>query len=331
MTTKRPNERVFSLNLWFCIRFFSLSLVIFLPVGPVDGQILQPHGYEEVTHLRVMKGDLTVEFVDNSAFGPHHRKGYNGIASLLYRDKDKSLFVPEYAGFNLEHIFGGDSLSQLFEPRDHPMSLYRKSDDAVLLYQSLTPESKVESLTEFNLVAPYYIDVTFSCVIHDPEFFRHNYAGLFWASYIDQPSDKRIYFSGISDEDSTVRWIGAYSERHGEASTHRAINEKVDFYFADDFNARLASHFSNYRFAAPFYYGRFEEMAFACFFNTDQVIRFSQSPTGGGPSSPAWDFQFLIPDPKPGQVYTFTARLIYKPFTSALDIQEEFTRWIGKD
>ncbi|MEX1241938.1 MAG: hypothetical protein WEB30_19615, partial [Cyclobacteriaceae bacterium] len=157
---------------------------------------LKPQGYEALNILTVERGDLNAVFVDNTGFKPDHRPGYNGIAQLYHVQEDSSVFVPALAGFNLEHVFGGDSLYQLFEPRLHPMTLYRKTDDEVLLYQTPTPLSGVESLTSFKAASPHYIDITFECIFHQEGFFTHDYAGLFWASYIHEPDDKKIYFKG---------------------------------------------------------------------------------------------------------------------------------------
>ncbi len=327
---RRPVNRILSPVFGKVDRWY-IALIFFIPGFCLPGQSLLPSGYQEIGNIRIEHGELIVEYVDNEELEPGHRKGYNGIASLRHRKEDNSIFVPSFAGFNLEHIFGGDSLDQLFEPRLHPMQLYRKDDRTVLLYQSPTPISGIESLTEFTLTEPHYIDVQFSCVVHNPDFFRHGYAGLFWASYIHQPADPKIYFKGTSGEDPTIQWIDAYSSKHGDASTHRHILENSYFYFAENFNAPLASHFSSYRFSAPFYYGRFGEMVFAYFFKTDQVIRFSQSPTGGGPGNPAWDFQFLIPNPFPGTIYSYRARVIYKPFVTAGDVENEYQQWSRKN
>lgn len=288
---------------------------------------LKPEGYEKQSVITIESGNLKAIFVDNTEVKPHHKAGYNGIAQLSHAEEDALLFVPDYAGFNLEHIFGGDSLYQLFEPRRHPMTLLWKGSNEVCLYQEATPLSGVESLTEFKVVKPHYIDITFYCILHDEGFFRHAYAGLFWASYIQKPEDKRIFFKGISENDTTVTWIPAYSDQHGVNSTHRSITDKNNFFFAENFNARLANHYSKFRFTDPFYFGRFGKMVLAYFFDTKDVIRFSQSPTGGGESNPAWDFQYLIPSPERGRKYSFKVRMVYKPFISKEDISDEFAKW----
>jgi len=292
-----------------------------------DELSLKPSGYLQSDAITVENGNLKVVFVDNKEFGDVHRAGYNGIAELWHKNQDSTLFVPFYAGFNLEHVFGGDSLVELFEPRRHPMTLYRKSDNEVLLYQEPTPISGVESLTEFKVVEPHFIDITFKCIFHDLSFFQNDYAGLFWASYILRPVDKKIYFKGVSDEKPAPYWIESYSKKHGLKSTHREISDNNGFYFADNFNAVLASHFSDYRYIDPFYYGKFHKMALAFLFDTGELIRFSQSPTGGGETNPAWDFQYLIPNPKKDHIYSFNSRMIYKPFISKEDIEQEYKNW----
>ncbi|MDZ4707754.1 MAG: hypothetical protein SH818_05070 [Saprospiraceae bacterium] len=272
-------------------------------------------------------GNLKAIFVDNSAFGAQHLAGYNGIASLRHIAEDSSLFAPRYAGINLEHIFGGDSLEELFEPRKHRMTLFRKSDTSVILYQEPTPISGVESLIEFTLVPANYIDVNFKCILHKASFFAHGYAGLFWASYIDRPLDKKIYFMGQKKSEKEATWIEAYSSLHGVSSTHRSIHDNLDLFFVENFNASLAKNYSDYHFVQPYYFGRFRNMVFAYMFESGKLIRFAQSPTGGGPASPAWDFQYIIPKPKTGKIYGFKFRAVYKPFISREDIQQEYNKW----
>jgi hypothetical protein len=314
-----------------------LYLVMIIPVScqirksgkdAGDRPTLRPEKLEPQSVIRLSNGVINAVFVDNASFGEHHRAGYNGIAELTHRSQDSSVFVPFYAGFNLEHIFGGDSLAELFEPRKHPMELFRIADDEVLLYQSPTPLSAVESRTVFRLTDPHCIDVIFRFVIHSGEFFQHGYAGLFWASYIHEPPDRNIYFKGSMEGWDSIGWISAYSTKHGLNSTHLGSYDKVEAYFAPNFNATLASHFSDYRYDRPFYYGRFHNMVLAFLFKPAAGIRFSQSPTGGGGLNPAWDFQLIVPDFEVGKEYSFHARIIYKVFSGEDDMEEEFENWI---
>jgi hypothetical protein len=203
------------------------------------------------------------------------------------------------------------------------------SDSEVELHQPATPLSQVESWTRFKLVPPHYIDVIFRCIIHSNDFFQQGFAGLFWASYINKPADKKIYFWGREKDQEVYQWIGAWSPSHGVESTHIGENDYYILHTVPGFDMTLVNNYSNYQFNKLFYYGRFNNMVFAYLFaKTDpQIIRFSQSPTGGGGPNPAWDFQFIIPDYQVGQEYTFTARLIYKKFISPEDIRDEFDHW----
>lgn len=282
--------------------------------------------------ISISAGDLGAVFIDNEAYGENHKAGYNGISELRHSAQDSNLFVPFYAGFNLEHIFAGDSLTNLFEPRRVPMELKRLSKNSVELYQAETPLSHVESWTTFKMVPPHYIDVNFRCIIRSGEFFKHGYAGIFWASYINGPSDKKIYFHGKENGSEELKWIGASTPKHGVESTHIEVNDNFDLFAVPGFNVTLANHYSNYRFAEPFYYGRFDNMVFAYMFEEpkDGIIRFSQSPTGGGSGNPAWDFQFIIPDFEVGKEYSFNTRLVYKEWKNKEDIISEYKRWSNK-
>jgi hypothetical protein len=236
-----------------------------------------------------------------------------------------------YAGFNLEHIFSGDSMADKFEPRRHPMTLTRIDQNTVELHQSATPVSNLESWTRFVLQPPHYLDVEFRCQAHPSDYFAHGYIGLFWASYINAPEDKHIYFWGNSTQDPSPRWISAFSESHGSKSTHRSAQDSRTLFFADNFSTQfLARDYSDFRFLKPVYYGRFRNMVLVYMFDNDPDVRFSQSPTGGGPLNPAWDFQFIIQPFKFDTTYSFKSRIVYKPFVSATDVIEEFEKWSGK-
>jgi len=310
-------------------RLFIVILTAGISLATAPAQ--QQHDTESVKPIELVVGDLTATFIDNSAYGTVHKAGYNGISELVHKKQDSTIFVPFYAGFNLEHIFGGDKLDPLMEPRKHLMQLRRISKNEIQLYQSATPKSQVESWTNFKLVAPHYIDIEFRCVIRSKEFFRHGYAGLFWASYIDTPADKKIYFQSGNTGTSTPVWLGTFSPKHGRRCTHLAWTDDLKLFMADDFNVVLANDFSEHRYWRPFYYGLFHNMVFAYFFEVshEQKIRFSQSPTGGGKTNPAWDFQFIIPDFETNREYMFRARLVYKEFRGQDDILEEYRTWIN--
>ena len=106
---------------------------------------LVSHGVDDlVLNLHHRPETLTAVVGDNAAAGDH-RAGYNGLWSLTHRTEPTNLFVPAVAGFNLEHIFDGETLDPpgqtglFFEPRNAPMRLRRLSDRAAELHQPPTP------------------------------------------------------------------------------------------------------------------------------------------------------------------------------------------------
>lgn len=274
-------------------------------------------------------GVLKATFVDNSSYGVH-KKGYNGISELFHKDQDSTLFVPDFSGVNLEHIFGGDSLISLFEPRRQPMTIEGISDRKVRLHQPETGISKVESWTTFQLVDPHYIDVEFRFVVHDKSMFNHGYIGLFWASYINSPEKLGINLEGKrKNSGDPSQWIYVQSAKHGENGTHMGDSDGYHFYMAPNFNVDLAVEVSEYVFTKPYYYGRFHNMVFAYLFDNPEegTIRFSKSPNGAGEGKPAWDFQYLLPEFEVGKEYSIRWRVVYKKWEGQKDIEKEFSSW----
>lgn len=317
----------------YSIKILSFILLLFYPFKDtvskknVIHEDLQMSDQDGPVTLKTK--DLKISFIDNSAYGESHKAGYNGISELRHVDQDSSIFVPYYAGFNLEHVFGGDSLSPLFEPRVNKMELQKISDHEVELHQEKLPLSNLESWTNFKLTEPYFLDISFRYIIHSDSFFKHHYAGLFWASYINAPSDIGINFQGRKADENSFNWIKAYSPKHGILSSHKQENDQYEMFTADNFNVSLASHYSEFLFKDPFYYGIFHNMVLGYMFDVpnDQILRFAQSPTGGGSHNPAWDFYIINPDFEVGKEYKFSIRMIYKPFKNADDILKEYKKW----
>jgi hypothetical protein len=276
-------------------------------------------------------GDLTVVIGDNAADGGH-RPGYNGLWSLTHRQERTNLFVPTVAGLNLEHIVDGTQFDRdggrriFFEPRHAPMILRRLSDTEAELHQAPTPTFHLESWTRFALVAPHYVDMHLRCQARQHAF-RNGWIVLFWASYINAPEDKSIYFR------HGRTWHQLCSQAHNDESTVRHTDDRMELRFADGYPDALYRNFSPLRFDEPFYYGRFRDMVMILMFDRTSGIRFTHSPSGGGMNSdqqstnPAWDFQFLIPIYEVNTEYTFRARLCYRPRCSRETILEEMSTW----
>lgn len=275
-------------------------------------------------------GDLTAVIGDNEAYDDR-RAGYSGIHRLVHRTlPERSLFG--VAGLNFEHIFDGEqdqlSLSGdrtvFFEPRNHPMTLRRIADDEAELHQEPTPTYHLESWSRFKLMPPHYVDFTFRCKPHQHTF-RNGYIGLFWASYINAPEDKSIYFRDARG------WVQLCTQEHNNQSTVRHVADSVNLKFLDVPQQTLYKNLSPLRYAEPFYFGCFGTThVFILMFDRAEGIRFSHSPSSGGPPSfpnPAWDFQFIVPKYDVLQEYSFRARAVYRERCSRDEIEQEFRSW----
>jgi len=285
-----------------------------------------------MAHDTFRAGNLTAIIGDNEGYGKH-QAGLNGIHQLTHRDEPTTIFLPTAGGLNLEHIFDGDKdlrgrndQKLFFEPRHAPMSFKKLSENEAELHQPATPTYKLESWTRFKLVAPHYIDFTFRCQATQ-HVFHHKYIGLFWATYINAPEDKSMYFRG------NQRWRQLCTPEHDNQSTVVNRDNKFDLTFSPAPGETLYKNFSPFKFDEPFFYGLFRKHLFLLMFDRSNGIRFSHSPSGGGDNAelqttnPAWDFQFIIPAYEVMRDYGFRARAVYRERCSREEIVQEFTAW----
>lgn len=273
------------------------------------------------------RGEVRAVVVDNRAVDdavlPGHRANYSGLASLRHSQRGESLFVPAYAGLNYEHIHDGTNQDRdiLFEPRNAPLELRVVNKHTVELYQAPTPHWKLESVLRYAMLEDGTIEMTLECIPR-AKTFANGYVGLFWASYIHQPESLDIHFRGqpVSSDEAT-RWIRGITPAHGVSATHPGRDDARVFKHDDDFPLTLVFNRSKFLYDEPWYYGLSHGMAFVQMFRPQDVIRLSQSPSGGGQGNPAWDFQYFIPEYEVGQRYQMVMRAMYVPYESPEQIQ----------
>lgn len=280
-------------------------------------------------HATFQVGELTAIIGDNTA-NEVHRAGYNGIWSLMHNSSSRNLFVPAYAGWNLEHIFDGevdDSHEVFFEPRHAPITFRKISDSEAELHQPPTPTFHLESWTRFKLVEPHYIDISFCCTVRR-HVFQRGYIGLFWASYINAPDDKSIYF-----QDGKGLWTQLCTQQHDDESTVCHQNDEIQLTFSDRYRDALFRNLSPMRYYLPLHYGFFEEHIWIVMFDRTEGIRITHSPSGGGTNTqlrttnPAWDFQLIVPEYDANTEYSFNARVVFRPRCSREEVLREYQRW----
>lgn len=279
-------------------------------------------------------GDLTAVIGDNGSEDPH-RAGYNGVWSLQHRLGNRSVFVPAYAGLNHEHIVSGEFEGQkdiFFEPRRAGMELKSISDSEVELHQPPTPTFHLESWTRFSVSEPHYLDMTYRCRATQ-HVFPFDYIACFWASYINAPIDKSLYFLGGLESQKEL-WSQFCTQKHNLHSTLRGRDDDFEMQFAPLAPDALYKNFSPMRFDQPLFYGHFDGLVFIVMLDSaDGLIRLTHSPSGGGVNSkaattnPAWDFQFLVPEYEVNEEYQMRTRTVLRERCSREEILAEYTNW----
>ena len=280
----------------------------------------------EVSRLRCVIGN-------NKSREPH-KAGYNGLFSLQSPDQEITSYVPLYAGINLENFFDTGPRSKdnavFFEPRYATMTFQRIDSVTAELYQPPTPVYHVESWTRFMLREPYYIDVSFRCIPKEAVF-KDGLMGIFWASYINEPDNKSIYFIGPGGTLDKPKWLQFCAQQHDHFSTILPQDDKQPIPFA--VQDCLWNNLSPLRYTESFYYGRYRNMVLIYIFEPNPYLRFAQSPFGGGntvdgtDTCPAWDFQLVVPNYEVGKTYGYKMRVVYKPWVDRDDVLAEVRKY----
>ena len=203
------------------------------------------------------------------------------------------------------------------------MQLRVVDEHTVEVYQPPTGNWKLESCGRYHLLADGTLEYTFECIPRADKF-QNGFIGLFWASYIHDPKDRDIFFKGrpAADSHAVPRWIRGTTPRHGIDSTHPPAGKLPMLKLDSKFPLTLVNHRSKFVYTEPWYYGVSHSMAYVLMFRQRDRIWFAQSPTGGGRTNPAWDFQWFIPNYKVGQAYGFVMRAAYLPFQSRTQIEQ---------
>lgn len=274
----------------------------------------------EKPYIVLKRGGVQAVIVDNRAVDdavlPGHKAGYSGVASLKEAGRTENFFVPAYAGLNFEHIHDGTVQPNkvLYEPRTAPMQLRAIDDHTAELYQAPTPHYALESCQRYQLLDDGTIELTLECIPRKKSF-TNGYVGLFWASYINGPPSGAIHFLGHAKGETETRWVEAVTPKHGVEATHPAFDDERVFPHDKAFPMTLVFNQSKWRYREPWYYGRHGDVALVQMFRPRDRVRFTQSPSGGGGTNPAWDFQHFVTDYEVDRRYQMVmrAKLVRSP------------------
>lgn len=272
---------------------------------------------------------------NNAALGQHANR-YNGVFNITHPGLAESPFVEAYAGLNLEHYFDGrarpaDS-NVFFEPRVAPMTFTRIDNVTAELHQPPTPVFGVESWSRFTLRSPHYIDLDFRCIPHR-DAFEGGFFGVFWASYINAPEDKSLYFLRAGSTLDQPFWEQFCTQKHGQDSSVLQADDAANTPFSAPGDMLYAVP-AQLRYGERFFYGRVRDHVLIYVFAPGSVVRFAHSPSGGGAtaagdaSNPAWDFQMIVPEYRIGQKYALHMRLVCKPWAGRADVLSEVRKYL---
>jgi len=143
-----------------------------------------------------------------------------------------------------------------------------------------------------------------------------------------------IYFLGRKKGQKSEAWVQGVTPRHGVLATHRGAKDHRQFQHDNPFPLTLVFNESDYEYTRPVYYGRYGDFVWIVMFRERDLVRFTQSPSGGGEGNPAWDFQWFIERPRKDKLYRLVYRAVYKPWIDREDVLREydqFVKSIGKD
>ncbi len=328
-----PIQILLFVFLFFLISEFESSVA---QTGQIASGLTHAHAGQDTLHLR--SDELRLVLVNNEAYGELHRAGYNGISELYPKGSDRNFFRPDVAGMNYEFILNGDASTfdyDLFEPRVAPMQISRISGNKVLLEQPRTENWPLQSAITFELTGSL-VEMTYEGIPLEDIGGKYGYIGLFFASYIRGPEEKGIHFIGRNrsdTENSEGEWIYHLPSAHGTDANHRPAGSQWDPEFDEDFPVRLASGISDLEYIYPFYYGISGDYVLIKMFERPteyDEMRLAQSPTGGGPENPAWDFLYFNKNPVAGEPFRFRAALVVKKFEGIDDVIDQYERWSGE-
>jgi hypothetical protein len=153
--------------------------------------------------------------------------------------------------------------------------------------------------------------------------------GVFWANYAQIPREPSFYFRAVVGKQG---WTNVYealgtkqsgviapaTEPVGEKLPGRELPGKGELF-----------GLAETRYSIPILCGRVRGMLLALMFRpTHEVeIRLAYSAARGGPAVPAWDYQAIVANPQAHREYSFSTRMVYKPYEGLDEALALYTQW----
>ena len=289
-------------------------------------------------------GELYGKILDNAA---NARRQGNGITPLIYINfPERNIFRDDAVGLNFEHIMNGSAADAeicMFTPRtDSCLLLQHQPSAASIIHRAEDSNWAMDSEMHYTSPGGNCIDLEFKATPRSNRF-PLGYVAFMWASYMDKARDRKIYFYG--EREGRESWLSFGDDTEGGFETgtiaHCGAPPLPYEKGAQTLNIIENAH---KKFKLPFYYGLMagdgdlatpgHTMAYIMMFDQAAPIRFAMwnfitdSKGAPDPHSPAWDWQYVIQNPEVGRQYGYRARVIYKPFISPEDVEQEYRHWV---
>jgi hypothetical protein len=286
--------------------------------------------------------------LDNPGNAGREGGGFNLLSHSAY--PGKSFYHDKMVGLNFEHIFNGtaaDKAISMFTPRKESGYMRKRGAQRGTIYWPVDESSwGVDCAMTYSFVEPNAIDMQFTALPHK-QTWPQDYLAFMWASYMNRTKERLIHFWGT--DGTTEGWtaFGEDTEDKQGFETGTVAHAGVDFlpYEPESQALNIIEHPTK-RFVLPFYYGLMDgdhdlategdTLAYILMFDQKESIRFAMwnfikdDEGKADPNSPAWDWQFVIREPKVGQRYGYRMRVMVTPFTSREDILTHYRAWAGK-
>ena len=231
----------------------------------------------------------------------------------------------------------------MFTPRKDICTVHRQTDySVIIIHQAQHSAWDMDSEMKYIFSGEYTIDMEFKVTPRQNRF-PLNYVAFMWASYMNCTFDRRIYFIGSNR--GKEGWV-AFGEttKDGFETGTIAYNEMSPLPYEKDTKTLNIIENKEKKFILPFYYGLVhgsgrsdcekDTMVYIMMFDQKESVRFAlwnfllNSEGKPDTHSPAWDWQFVIREPRIDEVYVYRARLVYKPFKGRNEVQEEYAKWL---
>ncbi|MEE2942023.1 MAG: hypothetical protein VX413_01385 [Verrucomicrobiota bacterium] len=286
----------------------------------------------------VLHDNLSNKKRQGSGFAPLILKSYPGA----------NLFRDDAVGVNFEHIFNGakeQNEISMFTPRHDPCEL-KKIGASRFQIQWPKKGSRwgMEARMDYDLSKEGYVDLVFEC-IPTRDLYSKGFIAMMWASYMNRAIDRKIHFWG--KEGDRIGWV-EFGEGKGKKFEFGTVSNAMveDLPYERGAETLNLIENSEKKFITPFYYGLIDgdhdlkttddRLLYLVLFDQTESIRFAMwnfiKNKMGDPDqhSPAWDWQYVIRNPKVGMSYGYKARVVVKSFKGIEQVWREYQTW-GED